>query len=375
MTPAVGPPPAPASTPLASTPAADGFRMPGEFEPHAGTWMLWPCRADTWRDDARPAEAAFAAVAEIIAATEAVTVGVPPYRLERARAALPATVRVLALRSNDAWIRDVGPSVVVGPSGERRAVDWSFNAWGGAAHGLYPDWSDDDRVAAAVAAHEGMARYRSPLVQEGGGLHCDGDGTLLVTAECVLSRGRNAGLGRAEAERLLVDYTGARTVIWLPEGVVEDETTGHVDNLLHLPAPGLVLLTWPDDPADPQAARSRAALEVLRSTRDARGREFDVRRLPMPGPLRMTEAEAAGLLPGLGSKPRRAGDRLAGSYANFYLANGRAIVPLLDPRTDEAALRTIADALPDRTVIGVPAREILLGGGNIHCITQQFPAG
>ena len=370
MTPDDGPPPA-----LPSTPAADGFRMPGEFEPHAGTWMLWPCRADTWRDDARPAEAAFAAVAEAVAAAEPVTVGVRPDRLERARAAMPAAVRVVPLRSNDAWMRDVCPTVVVGAGGERRAVDWRFNAWGGAVHGLYPDWSDDDRVAAAVAAHEGMARYRSPLVQEGGGLHGDGEGTVLVTAECVLSPGRNADLGRAEAERLLADYTGARTVIWLPEGVVEDETTCHVDNLLHLPAPGLVLLTWPDDPDDPQAARSRAALETLRASRDAGGRDFDVRLLQMPGPLRLSEAEAAGLVPAPGSKPRRAGDRLAASYANFYLANGRAIVPLLDPRTDDAALAIIADALPDRLVIGVPAREILLGGGNIHCITQQIPAG
>jgi len=344
--------------------------MPGEHEPHAGTWMLWPSRADTWRDDARPAAAAFAEVAAAIAAVEPVTVGVRPERIGRARAALPATVRVVPLASNDAWMRDVGPTVVLGPDGERRAVDWSFNAWGGAVHGLYPDWAADDRVAAAVAATEGMARYRCPLIQEGGGLHADGAGTLFVTAECVLSAGRNADIGRAAAERLLRDYTGAQTVVWLPQGVVEDETTGHVDNLLHVAAPGLVLLTWPGDDDDPQAPRSHAALQALRAAGN-----IEVRLLPMPGPLHMTAAEAAGLVPAPGARPRREGDRLAGSYANFYLCNGRAIVPLLDPRTDDAALRIIGDALPGREVVGVPAREILLGGGNIHCITQQIPAG
>lgn len=357
-----------------TTPAADGFRMPGEFEPHAGTWMLWPCRSDTWRDDARPAEQAFAAVAAAVAAVEPVTVGVRADRQHRARAVLPDNVRILVIESDDAWMRDVGPTVLAGSGGERRAVDWTFNAWGGTVHGLYPDWAADDRVAAAVAEAEGLARYRCPLIQEGGGLHSDGAGTLFVTEECVLSPGRNARLGRAAAERLLCAYTGARTVVWLPQGVVEDETTGHVDNLLHVPAPGLVLLTWPEDGDDPQMPRSRAALQALRAARDASGAVLEVRLLPMPGPLRLDEAEAAGLVPARGSKPRRAGDRLAGSYANFYLANGRAIVPLLDPRTDDAAMRIIADAVPGRDVIGVPAREILLGGGNIHCITQQIPA-
>ncbi|EDP62076.1 hypothetical protein BAL199_09780 [alpha proteobacterium BAL199] len=348
--------------------------MPGEFAPHAGTWMLWPVRSDTWRDDARPAEQAFTAVAEAIAVVELVTVGVDPTRLDRARAALSSHIKMVSLESNDAWMRDVGPTVVVGTKGERRAVDWTFNAWGGAVHGLYPDWAADDCVAAGVAAAENFARYRCSLIQEGGGLHTDGAGTIFVTEECVLSAGRNAGLGRVEAEEVLKAYTGAEVVIWLPSGVFEDETTGHVDNLLHVPAPNLVLLTWPEDPADPQMARSEAALRALTAARNARGEPFDVRLLPMPGPLHMTEDEAAGLTTAPGSKPRRAGDRLAASYANFYLANGRVIVPLRDPRTDEAALRIIADALSGREIVGISAREILLGGGNIHCITQQIPA-
>lgn len=364
-----------ATAPLSGTPAEDGYRIPGEFEPHAGTWMLWPERGDTWRDDARPAERAFVDVAAAIVAVEPLTVGVSARRFERARACLPEAVTLVELESDDAWMRDVGPTVVVDGEGRRRAVDWTFNAWGGEVHGLYSDWRADDGVAGAVAAREGMERYRSTLVQEGGGLHSDGAGTLFVTEECVLSAGRNAGLGRAACERLLTAYTGAGQVVWLSEGVYADETTGHVDNLLHVPAPDLVLLTWSDDPADPQHARSVAALAVLEAARNTASEPFRVVKLPMPGPLYMTDAEAAGLVPAEGGKPRAAGDRLAGSYANFYLVEGRVLVPLLDPRTDEEACRIIAEALPDREVVGIQAREILLGGGNIHCITQQIPVG
>lgn len=360
---------------LPGTPAADGYRMPGEFEPHAGSWMLWPERGDTWREEAGPAEQAFAAVAEAIVAAEPLTVGVSAARMDRARAALPAEVVLVEMPSNDAWMRDVGPTVVVDGAGDRRAVDWSFNAWGGTEHGLYPDWRADDAVAALVARHEGMQRYRAPLIQEGGGIHSDGKGTVFVTEECVLSTGRNAELGRTACEHLLKAYSGASQVVWLPRGVFADETTGHVDNLLHVAGPNLILLTWTDDPWDPQHVRSAEALAVLEGVRDVNGDPFRILKLPMPGPLHMTDHEAGGVVAAPGGKPREAGDRLAGSYANFYLVEGRVLVPLLDPRTDDDACRIIADALPDREVVGIPAREILLGGGNIHCITQQIPKG
>ncbi len=360
--------------PLAGAPKDDGFRMPGEFEPHAGTWMLWPERPSTWRLDAELAEHAFAAVAAAIAGCEPVTVGVSAGRMARATALLPPEVRVVAVASDDCWMRDVGPTVLVDAAGARRAVDWTFNAWGGQVHGLYADWAADDRVAATVAQAEGLPWYRAPLIQEGGGLHSDGRGTLFVTEECVLSAGRNGPRGKDWAESMLRAYTGAEKIVWLPLGVFEDETTGHVDNLIHVPAPGLVLLNWCNDPDDPQYPRSRAALEGLRAARDGTGAPFDIRLLPMPGPLYLSADEAAGLAVEPGAKRRRPGDRLAGSYVNFYLANGCVLVPLLDPRTDDDACRIIAEALPDRRLVGIPAREILLGGGNIHCITQQIPA-
>jgi agmatine deiminase len=357
---------------LDSTPKADGFRMPGEFEPHAGCWMIWPERPDNWRLGARPAQEAFAAVAEAIAAAEPVTVGASDAEFERARSLLAPAVRVVELSSDDAWMRDVGPTFVVG-DGARRGVDWRFNAWGGREGGLYFPWDRDERVAAKVLEVEGAGRYRAPLVLEGGAIHVDGEGTVLSTEECLLNPNRNPELSREEIERQLLDHLGAEKVVWLGRGVIEDETDGHVDNLACFARPGVVLLTWTEDESDPQHEISLDARRRLEAAVDARGRRLEVLLLPSPGPLTIAEEEAAGVEAVEGTQPRRAGDRLAGSYVNFYPANGRVVMPLLDQRHDEAAARILAETFPEREVVGVPAREILLGGGNVHCITQQVP--
>jgi agmatine deiminase len=359
---------------LTTTPIEDGYWMPAEFEPHAGTWMLWPERPDNWREAAGPAQQAFAAVAAAIAQFEPVTVGVSDRRFIEARKSLPDAVRVVEITSNDAWMRDVGPTFVVNARGDLRGVDWIFNAWGGHEGGLYSPWDQDERVAAKVLEIEGRDRYFADFVNEGGAIHVDGQGTLLVTEQCNLNRNRNPGLARAQLEERLRAYLGVSTIIWLGEGVVDDETGGHVDNLVCFVRPGEVCLTWTDDTSDPQHAVSRDAYERLMDARDARGRRFRIHKLPQPGPLTMTAAEAAGVVARDTTRARRAGDRLAASYVNFYIANGGVVVPLLDPRTDRAALAKVRRIFPQRRVVGVQAREILLGGGNIHCITQQVPA-
>jgi agmatine deiminase len=358
---------------LLRTPRSDGFWMPGEFERHAGTWMLWPERLDNWREGALPGQQAFAAVAAAIARFEPVSVGVSSAQYEFARARLDARVRVVEISSNDAWMRDVGPTFVVNAAGKRRAVDWQFNAWGGLSGGLYFPWDQDDLVAQKVAAVEGVDRYRAPLIMEGGAIHADGQGTLLVTEECLLNPNRNPQLSKPQIEALLRAYTGASVIIWLGAGVINDETDGHVDNLACFARPGEVCLTFPASKRDAQWRVSSDALERLRAARDARGRQLKVHKLPSPGPLRMTAAEAAGVQHRAGAKPRTAGARLAASYANFYIANGAVVMPLLDVRTDSAAIARLKRIFPEREVVGVPGREILLGGGNIHCITQQVP--
>jgi agmatine deiminase len=222
---------------------------------------------------------------------------------------------------------------------------------------------------------ERLGRYRAPLVNEGGAIHVDGQGTALVTEECLLNPNRNPELTREDIERCLGEYLGVQRVIWLGKGVFNDETDGHIDNLACFVRPGEVCLSWTERRSDPQYAISLDAWERLRAARDARGRRLKVTRLPMPGPLKLAAKEAAGLEPREGTKARRAGERLAASYVNFYLANGGVVMPLLDARTDKAAAQRLKRLFPGRRVVGVAAREILLGGGGIHCITQQQPAG
>ena len=360
---------------LASTPAADGFRMPAEYAAHAGCWMLWPERPDNWREAARPAQLAFADVAAAISRFEPVTVGVSTPHYASARALLPEAVRVVEMAHDDSWMRDVGPTCVVNSSGTVRGVDWRFNAWGGLEGGLYFPWDQDDLVAAKVLEIERLERYRAPLVNEGGAIHVDGQGTALVTEECLLNRNRNPSLDRAAIEQRLREYLGLTCVIWLGRGVFNDETGGHVDNLACFARPGQVCLTWTERRRDPQYSISHDAWERLRDARDARGRRLTVTRLPMPGPLSLRKREAAGIVARAGTRTRRAGERLAASYVNFYIANGAIIMPLLDARTDRAAARQLKRLFVGRRVVGVPAREVLLGGGNIHCITQQIPSG
>jgi agmatine deiminase len=331
--------------------------------------MAWPRRPDNWRAGAAPAREAFAAVAHAVAAHEPVRMAAHPDDVDDARASLGPTVEVVGIPSDDAWMRDIGPTFVVDDQGRRRGVDWRFNAWGG----LYATWTHDDAMAAAVCATEGVDRYRAPFVLEGGSIHADGAGTLLVTEECLLNANRNPTMSRTEIEAGLRAYTGATTIVWLGLGVVDDETDGHVDNLACFVRPGVVLLTVTDHRDDPQYARSLDARRRLEAAVDARGRRLEVHVVHQPGPLFVTADEAAGVTSVPGTQPRCAGDRLAGSYVNFYPANGVVVMPLLDPRHDDDAIETLRALYSDRAVVALPAREILLGGGNLHCITQPVP--
>ncbi len=357
-----------------STPRRDGFHMPGEFEPHAGTWMLWPERPDNWREGAKPAQRAFVAVATAIAQFEPVTIGVNQRQFSNARGSLPPEVRVVEMSNNDSWMRDCGPTFVVDGKGQVRGVDWQFNAWGGLDGGLYFPWDLDDLVPEKVLGIEGIDRYDAPLILEGGSIHTDGDGTLFTTEECLLNPNRNPQLSKADIEKLLGDYLGVRKIVWIDKGIYHDETNGHVDNICAPVRPGVVTLAWTDDRSDPQYEISQDAFERLSAATDARGRKLEVVRVHMPNPVLITAKESEGVDSVQGTLPRNAGDRLAASYVNYYACNGGIVAPTFGDPHDKPALELLAKLYPERRVVGVPAREILLGGGNIHCITQQQPA-
>ncbi|KXU39354.1 agmatine deiminase [Ventosimonas gracilis] len=360
---------------LVRTPKADGFFMPAEWQPHRQTWMLWPERPDNWRLGGKPAQAAFAAVAQAIARFEQVTVGVSAAQYENARARLSPAIRLVEISSDDAWVRDTGPTFVRNAAGEVRGVDWAFNAWGGLNGGLYPNWLRDEQVAQKILQIERCPRYHTPdFVLEGGSIHVDGEGTLITTEECLLNPNRNPQLSRAEIEQKLRDYLGVETIIWLPYGLFNDETDGHIDNFCCYIRPAEVLLAFTDDPQDPNFTRCQAALRVLENSQDAKGRSLTVHKMPIPGPLYATDEECAGVDRAQGSQLRDSGIRLAASYVNFLIVNGGIIAPCFDDPKDDEAKAILQRLFPAREVVMLPGREILLGGGNIHCITQQQPA-
>lgn len=356
-----------------STPLKDGYRMPGEFESHDGCWMLWPERTDNWRDGAKPAQKAFTAVAKAIARFEKLTMGVSASQFTHARHRLPPQIRVVEMSYNDSWIRDCGPTCVVNEGGDVRGVDWDFNAWGGLTGGLYFPWDLDNLVAQKVCDIEDMDAYKAPMVLEGGSIHTDGQGTLLTTEECLLNPNRNPSMSKKDIEDVLKRYLNVCKIIWLPKGIYMDETDGHVDNICCFARPGEVILSWTDDTSDPQYSRSLAAKEILENTDDARGRKLKIHLLHQPDPVLITRDESEGVDTVEGTLPRLPGDRLAASYVNFYIANYGIVMPVFEDTHDKAALEKMKKIFPEREIIPVPAREILLGGGNIHCITQQIP--
>ena len=251
-------------------------------------------------------------------------------------------------------MRDNGPTFVVDGNGQVAGVDWRWNAWGN----KYADHERDAAVAEEVLKHLAMRRYEAPFVLEGGAVHTDGEGTLLTTESVLLNPNRNPGIGRADMEELLAAYVGIRKVIWLGEGLKDDDTDGHIDNLACFVKPGVVLALSASDPADANHGPLKDNIARLRAATDAQGRALEVIEIEQPRPRYMPD-----------------GRRISASYINFYFANGAVIMPVFEDPQDARAFEIVGKACPGREVVQVPAIDIVYGGGGIHCITQQQPAG
>lgn len=359
---------------LSNTPAQDGFYMPGEFEPQDGVILIWPTRPGSWPFEAKEARKVFAKLANKMVEKEKVYVLTEEHTYDSAKEMLSPKVEILVIPSNDAWARDVGPTFVTNGK-EVRGINWSFNAWGGTVDGLYQDWDLDDLVASTFCDKMGYDYYdASPFVLEGGSIHSDGEGTILVTEACLLSEGRNPGLSKGQIEQVLKEYLGAQKVVWLKHGIYQDETNEHVDNICAFVRPQEVVLAWTDDESDPQYAYSKSCLDILENETDAKGRPFIVHKLLIPKkPVCITEEELKGYVFEDGEDVREVGERLAASYVNFYIANQMVLVPQFQDEHDKNAVEVLKELFPDREIIPIDAREIIIGGGNIHCITQQIP--
>lgn len=357
---------------LKTKPYEDGFYMPSEFSEHRATLILWPERRDVWRDGARPVQRVIKELATIIAQFEKVIVGVTREEFSNARSMLPENVSVFEISYDDAWIRDTAPAFIT-DGGKLRGVDWEFNAWGGLNGGSYFPWMLDNMIPQKVLEWFDADRYKAGITLEGGAIQVDGEGTLIAIKECILNSNRNPGMSQAEIEQVLHDYLGIKKIIWLEKGLYLEENNGHVDNMCTFIRPGEVFLAWTDNINDPQYEISQRAFEVLSKSMDAKGRLLKVRKLVLPDPLFITEEEARGIELSEYALPRLKGDRLPASYLNFYFVNGGVIVPKFNCAEDEMALVQFKKAFLDRTIIQIDAREILLGGGGIHCMTMQIP--
>ena len=342
----------------ARTPRAHGFHWPAEWEPHRATWLAWPHNRETWPRSLEAAEEAYEAMVRALQGAETVCITVPDAaREERVRrrlasAGLERGVELHVIPTDDAWIRDHGPIFLRGAAGESALVDFGFDAWGK----KYPPWERDDAVPRAVAAARGVRRFEAGFVLEGGSVDGDGEGTVLTTESCLLHPNREAGRTRALMEARLRDFLGAERVLWLGDGIAGDDTDGHVDDVARFVGAATVVAVAEADASDPNHAPLAETLRRLRAMRDARGRRLSVVELPMPPPLEVD------------------GARCPASYANFYLANGRALVPVFDAPSDARALAILRECLPGREVVPIRARDLVVGLGAVHCLTQQEPA-
>ena len=254
-------------------------------------------------------------------------------------------------------------------------VDFRFNAWGGEVDGLYSNYKDDDLLTKRLAKQFGVERYYlDDFILEGGSIHVDGEGTCLVTKACLLSKGRNPNLNQLEIEETLKVYLNVSKVIWLENGIFEDETNEHVDNMACFIKPGVVALAWTQDKNDPQYKFSQSAYKLLSSETDAQGRKFEIVKVKLPKPLYMSKDESKGIKVGrYDAKARPEGSRLAASYINFYQGEKFVILPAFDVPEDKLAKAQLQKLYPNKDIIQINTREVLLGGGNIHCITMQIP--
>jgi agmatine deiminase len=345
------------------TPAQLGYRMPAEWEPHAGTWFTWPrMEGISFPDKYDTVPPVYAALIKELVEVEEVNINVWNGEMEawvRKRLTDLGTplerVHFHHFPAYEPWCRDHGPIFLLRDAEgkhDRAIVDWGYNAWGN----KYPPFDLDDAVPQHVARLRGLPLFSPGIVMEGGSLDVNGKGTLLTTESCLLHPNRNPGFTKEQIERFLKDYLGVTHILWLGDGIVGDDTDGHVDDLTRFVDPRTVVTVVEDDPADDNFKPLKENLERLKTMRDQAGQPLRLVELPMP---RLIEYD---------------GQRLPASYANFYIANGKVLVPTYRDPNDTKALAILQSVFSDRKVIGIDSMELIWGLGSFHCISQQEPA-
>lgn len=333
------------------------YYMPAEWERHERTFIEWPVEESlVWPDNHEEVIKGYANVINAIADFEKVTLLVNEDTYDEAKSRCKENVELLTIPHNDAWCRDNGPTFVWDECKNLAAINWNFNAWGE----RFTPYDLDNQVASKIIDHVKVKGFDADIVLEGGSIHVDGEGTLLTTKECLLNKNRNPNLSMAQIEEQLKSYLGIKKIIWLNQGLYGDETDGHVDNVACFAKPGVILLQTCKDPLDPNYKISEENLEILRNATDARGRKITIIEIPQPPARYYKEV------------------RLTLSYLNFYIVNQGIILPIFGQEakeTDKLAIEILSKVFPEQKVVTVDGMSLIKEGGNVHCITQQMPAG
>ena len=349
------------------TPAELGYHMPAEWQRHRATWLSWPKDPETWPNRVPQVQEIFLQMMAALTPYEVVNLLVDDEETELAvrthcTFANAANIRFHRLRTVDSWIRDYGPNFLLSDKlkfvGQRLAYnDWIFNAWGN----KYEELKRDDAIPSRLEDVLKVPRFEPGIVMEGGSIEVNGSGVVLTTEQCLLNPNRNPQLGRTEIEKYLRDYLGVQKVLWLAEGIVGDDTDGHIDDIARFVSPATIVCAVEADPTDANYEILQDNLQRLRPMTDVEGRSFEIVTLPMPGVVGGTSTDTRNL------------DRLPASYANFYIANAVVLAPIFGHANDARALEILQSLFPDRRVVGINCEPLVWGMGTIHCVTQQQP--
>ncbi len=347
--------------------------MPGEYELHNGTMIMYPFRSDIWRDNAIHMQRYIINLVEKISEYEHVYLICSPCLFDQVRHLSSASVSILPMDYDDIWVRDTAPTFTYS-DGQLICIDWRFNAWGGAKEGSYSPWDSDNDLAKHIAKYLNLPCRKAPIVLEGGAIISDGNGTIFATRSVLLNRNRNPFKSKSYIENIILEETGSKQLIWVDQGLANDETNGHIDNILSCISENDLCLAWTDDKNNPNFRRVRKALEVLKNCRNIHGKHYNIHLLPLPSIMKLSAIEANGLTQNPSALLRDTDFILPASYLNFYMMNGAVLLPSFNCKEDDIVAQTLQALMPNRKIIQIYSREPLLGGGGLHCILHEVPA-
>lgn len=342
------------------TPKEEGYFFPAEFAKHEATWLSWPHKEASWPGKIDSIYPNYSLFVKYLALSEKVRINVvngamkvfATQHLENAGVNMQQ-VEFFMHPTNDAWCRDHGPAFLVNPDAavKKVIVDWNYNAWGN----KYPPFDLDDVIPTLIGNHFNLPVYHPGIVMEGGSVEFNGKGTLITSAACLLNKNRNPHLNRQQIENYLYNYYGVEQVLWVDEGIVGDDTDGHIDDTVRFINDDTVITVVEENKADENHALLKANLHQLKAMRLLNGKQLNIIELPMPDKIIYEE------------------QRLPGSYANFYISNGHVIIPTFRSDNDEKALQIISSCFPGRETVGIDSTDIIWGLGSFHCLSQQEP--